>query len=85
MTKRNGKTGQNNRAVGYVRRSTNRQEQSIDDQKKALETYAIEHGLRLAATRYTESQFETETIAESGQNRERGAQGCKYLFCKRLD
>ena len=38
---------QNNRAVGYVRRSTNRQEQSIQDQKKALETYAAEHSLKL--------------------------------------
>ena len=35
------------RAVGYVRRSTDRQEQSIPDQKKALEAYAVEHGLRL--------------------------------------
>jgi DNA invertase Pin-like site-specific DNA recombinase len=34
--------------VGYVRRSTDRQEQSIPDQKKALEQYAVEHGLRLA-------------------------------------
>jgi len=38
---------QNNRAVGYVRRSTDRQEQSIPDQKKALETYAAEHDLSL--------------------------------------
>jgi DNA invertase Pin-like site-specific DNA recombinase len=38
---------QNNRAVGYVRRSTDRQEQSIPDQKKALETYAAEHDLTL--------------------------------------
>jgi DNA invertase Pin-like site-specific DNA recombinase len=34
--------------VGYVRRSTDRQEQSIPDQKKALEQYATDHGLRLA-------------------------------------
>jgi len=33
--------------VGYVRRSTDRQEQSIPDQKKALEAYAAEHSLRL--------------------------------------
>jgi DNA invertase Pin-like site-specific DNA recombinase len=33
---------------GYVRRSTDRQEQSIPDQKEALEKYAAEHGLRLA-------------------------------------
>ena len=36
-----------NRAVGYVRRSTDRQEHSIPDQKKALQAYADEHGLRL--------------------------------------
>ncbi len=35
------------RTVGYVRRSTDRQEQSIADQKRALEAYVLEHGLRL--------------------------------------
>ncbi|MCH8151387.1 MAG: recombinase family protein, partial [Planctomycetes bacterium] len=35
------------RAVGYVRRSTDRQEQSIPDQKRAIEKYSAEHGLRL--------------------------------------
>src|SRR5210317_1739551 len=34
------------RTVGYVRRSTDRQEQSIDDQKKALKLYAAENGLQ---------------------------------------
>ena len=34
-------------AAGYVRRSTDRQEQSIDDQKKALQQYAVDNGLRL--------------------------------------
>ena len=33
------------RAVGYVRRSTDRQEQSITDQKRALEAYVLEHCL----------------------------------------
>jgi len=47
MTKMEDKNSQNNRAVGYVRRSTDRQEQSIADQKKALQTYAAEHGLSL--------------------------------------
>lgn len=35
-------------AVGYLRRSTDRQEQSIPDQRKAIERYAAERGLELA-------------------------------------
>lgn len=34
-------------AVGYLRRSTDRQEQSIPDQRKAIERYAQEHQLRI--------------------------------------
>ncbi len=34
-------------AIGYVRRSTDRQEQSIPDQKKAIEKYTDDHDLRL--------------------------------------
>lgn len=34
-------------AVGYVRCSTDRQEQSIPDQKRAIERYALEHDIRL--------------------------------------
>ena len=48
MIRRNTRKQPPNRAVGYVRRSTDRQEQSIEDQKKALQDYAAEHGLRLA-------------------------------------
>jgi len=47
MARRNPGKNPSNRTVGYVRRSTDRQEQSIPDQKKAIETYAAEHGLRL--------------------------------------
>lgn len=47
MTRSNNTTQLSNRAVGYVRRSTDRQEQSIPDQKKAIETYAAEHDLSL--------------------------------------
>jgi site-specific DNA recombinase len=35
-------------AVGYVRRSTDRQEQSIPDQKKAIERYAAENSIDLS-------------------------------------
>jgi DNA invertase Pin-like site-specific DNA recombinase len=47
MIRPNAKIQQGSRAVGYVRRSTDRQEQSIPDQKKAIETYAAEHGFRV--------------------------------------
>ena len=47
MIRRNIKTGERNHAAGYVRRSTDRQEQSIPDQKKALESYCVERDLRL--------------------------------------
>ena len=47
MVRRNSKKQPSNRAVGYVRRSTDRQEQSINDQKKALQEYATEHELGL--------------------------------------
>jgi len=48
MTRRNAPPARSSHAVGYVRRSTDKQEQSIEDQKKALQTYAAEHGLRLS-------------------------------------
>ncbi len=47
MIRSNKSAKQNSRAVGYVRRSTDRQEQSIDDQKNVLQQYAQEQGIRL--------------------------------------
>ena len=47
MIRSNKSAKQNNRAVGYVRRSTDRQEQSIGDQKKAITEYITENGFRL--------------------------------------
>jgi DNA invertase Pin-like site-specific DNA recombinase len=56
---------QNNRAVGYVRRSTDRQEQSIPDQKKALETYAAEHDLSLVKFYTDDAISGTSTMGRS--------------------
>ena len=50
------------RAVGYVRRSTDRQEQSIADQKRALEDYALEHGLRLGHFYIDDAVSGTSTV-----------------------
>lgn len=50
------------RAVGYVRRSTDRQEQSIPDQKKALAAYATEHGLRLGKFYVDDAISGTSTV-----------------------
>ena len=34
-------------AVGYLRRSTDRQEQSLDDQQRAIEDYASRHDFEI--------------------------------------
>ncbi|UCD73780.1 MAG: recombinase family protein [Phycisphaerales bacterium] len=50
------------RAVGYVRRSTDRQEQSIPDQKKAIEQYVDEHGMRLVRFYVDDAASGTSTV-----------------------
>jgi DNA invertase Pin-like site-specific DNA recombinase len=50
------------RTVGYVRRSTDRQEQSIDDQKKALKLYAAENGLQFLKFYIDDAISGTSTI-----------------------
>jgi len=62
MTRTADKNGQGNRAVGYVRRSTDRQEQSIGDQKKAIQAYAEEHDLHLAKFYVDDAISGTSTI-----------------------
>ncbi|MCH8823859.1 MAG: recombinase family protein [Planctomycetes bacterium] len=49
-------------AIGYVRRSTDRQEQSIPDQKKAIEQYTDDHELRLLRFYVDDAISGTSTI-----------------------
>ncbi len=51
-------SGRKQVAVGYLRRSTDRQEQSIPDQQKSIEGYAEEHGFRILrfVVRHNEGQ-----------------------------
>jgi hypothetical protein len=49
ITERHGKIHTSKHAVGDRRRSTNRQEQSIPNQKKTIQHEIIEHNLRLVS------------------------------------
>lgn len=49
-------------AVGYARRSTDRQEQSIPDQRKAIEDYVEEHGFRLGRVYVDDAISGTSTL-----------------------
>jgi site-specific DNA recombinase len=51
-----------NTAVGYVRRSTDKQEQSIPDQKKAIESYAAENGLKISKFYLDDAISGTSTV-----------------------
>ncbi|UCE58436.1 MAG: recombinase family protein [Phycisphaerales bacterium] len=62
MTQTAKRTNVKRRAVGYVRRSTDRQEQSIPDQKQAIDAYAAEHGLRLGKFYVDDAISGTSTI-----------------------
>lgn len=50
------------RAVGYLRRSTDRQEQSIPDQQRAVEQYAKQHDLKLLRCYIDDAISGTSTI-----------------------
>jgi DNA invertase Pin-like site-specific DNA recombinase len=53
-------------AVGYLRRSTDRQEQSIPDQKRAVEAYCAQHGFRLLRCYVDDAISGTSTIGRKG-------------------
>jgi DNA invertase Pin-like site-specific DNA recombinase len=62
MGRQNATTARTRRTVGYVRRSTDKQEQSIGDQKNALQAYAAEHGLRLSKFYVDDAISGTSTV-----------------------
>lgn len=62
MSQRPAESSHGATAVGYLRRSTDRQEQSIPDQKKAIEAYAVENGLRIARLYIDDAISGTSTI-----------------------
>jgi DNA invertase Pin-like site-specific DNA recombinase len=51
-----------NTAVGYVRRSTDKQEQSIPDQKKAINDYAANNGFKLSKFYIDDAISGTSTV-----------------------
>ena len=53
-------------AVGYLRRSTDRQEQSIPDQQRAVEAYCQGHGLRLLRCYVDDAVSGTSTAGRKG-------------------
>lgn len=56
-------------AVGYVRRSTDRQEQSIPDQQRAIERYCAQQGLRLLRWYTDDAISGTSTAGRHGFQR----------------
>ncbi len=58
--------GRTNLAVGYLRRSTDRQEQSIPDQQRAVERYCAEHGMRLLRCYVDDAISGTSTVGRLG-------------------
>ncbi len=55
-------------AVAYLRRSTNRQERSLDDQRREIETYAGQHGYRISAGTPTAESAATPRSGDSSSS-----------------
>jgi DNA invertase Pin-like site-specific DNA recombinase len=62
MIRRNSFTGSGKRTVGYVRRSTDKQEHSIEDQKKTISVYIAENGLRFLRFHIDDAISGTSTL-----------------------
>lgn len=77
------RTPRNRVALGYLRRSTDRQEQSIPDQRKAVERYATEQGLTVERW-YTDDAISGTSVAgrKAFQELIADAQkpGCSFRF-----
>jgi DNA invertase Pin-like site-specific DNA recombinase len=78
------KTSQGYRpAVGYLRRSTDRQEQSIGDQRKAIERYAEENGFDVLDFYVDDAISGTTTDERKAFLRlieDAGAEGCPFRY-----
>ena len=56
------------KAVGYIRRSTDKQEHSLEDQRKAIEEYAINSGIELLRFYEDDAISGTSTNGRAGFN-----------------
>jgi DNA invertase Pin-like site-specific DNA recombinase len=66
-------------AVGYLRRSTEKQEQSLTDQKQAIERYAAEHGYRIVRW------FQDDGISGDATEKRLGFQAMHKAACNGRD
>lgn len=62
-------------AVGYIRRSTNRQEKSLEDQRREIERYAADHGFVIVGW------FEDDAISGDSTEQRAGFQAMHKAAC----